>query len=67
LGRFSDLVAEAPTKSFLLYFRQLAVPKLVKPAGSATPKRGSSVSEIPEYEMTSREFRQNGEIVKIGI
>jgi hypothetical protein len=54
-------------QSFLLYFRQLVVPKLVKPAGSGTPKWGDSVGEIPEYEMTSRKFRQNGEIVKSGI
>ena len=46
LVRFGDAGSQR-ARSFLLYFRQLAVPKLVKPAGSVTTKRGASGDEMP--------------------
>jgi hypothetical protein len=54
-------------QTLLLYFRQLAVPKLVKPARSQPPDATALLCEIPGWEKTSRKFWKNGEIVKSGI
>jgi hypothetical protein len=66
LVRFADASARR-AQSFLLYFRQLAVPKLVKSAGSETRQARLSVGSMSVLEMTSRKFRQNGEMMKSGI